>query len=251
MRWMDVAWAELGEREVHGAASNPRILAYYKEAGHPDITRDEVPWCAAFMAYVLEDAGVDISPIPVSERLLARSYLKIGTPLPDGEFRAGAICVLARGSDPRFGHVGFITAWTDTHVELLGGNQDDSVSRAWFKRSSIVGVRWPQVVRPKDLKAQGSRIDESARKVRADSVKEAMLEVSKHMTDAIPQPGPAEFASAEQMAAAFGKYAASKWPWIALVLQAYILLRILYHSGLIRWFRAEDASTGKTTAAGG
>lgn len=250
MRWMDVAWAELGEREIHGAqSSNPRILAYYKEAGRPDITRDEVPWCAAFMAYALDEAGVDLSPIPVSERLLARSYRKIGTQLPDGELRVGAVCVLSRGADPRLGHVGFIVGWTDTHVELLGGNQDDSVSRAWFKRSSIVGVRWPEAVTPRDLDKAGSRIAGSAKAIHNDAgFKFPALEISRQLTEALPPPGPAELATAEQIAAGFGKYAMSKWPLIALVLQAYILLRILYHSGLIRWFRAEDASTGKTTA---
>ena len=47
--WMDIARGELGTREVPGPDDNPRVLAYYADAGHPDVRNDETAWCAAFV----------------------------------------------------------------------------------------------------------------------------------------------------------------------------------------------------------
>lgn len=51
--------------------------------------------------------------------------------------------MLDRGKDPRFGHVGFVVGWNDTHVYLLGGNQSDMVNVTKFPKSSVRGYRWP------------------------------------------------------------------------------------------------------------
>ena len=226
MKWMDAAWAELGEQEVSGRDANPKILSYFKEVGHPEITTDETAWCAAFAGRCLEIGGVNIQGIPLVDRLLANSYLKIGTPIT--EPRTGAICVLSRGSDPEQGHVGFVAGWTAEEIVLLGGNQADRVSTCHFPRSRIRGLRWPEPITAKQLDAQGSRITSSARRNQVDTSIAALLEALKN---AAPSLG-------------------SRGPLLIAAVQAFLLLGVLYRSGLIRIFRAEDASTGKTGGAG-
>ncbi len=57
-QWLATAWAELGQREVAGAADNARIRAFFRDVGHPPSLHDEVAWCAAFAGACLERAGM-------------------------------------------------------------------------------------------------------------------------------------------------------------------------------------------------
>ncbi|MEZ5776014.1 MAG: hypothetical protein R3D33_15310 [Hyphomicrobiaceae bacterium] len=75
-RWLTLARGEIGVAEKPGAADDPRILAYYRDAGHPEIRHDEVAWCAAFVGACLKRSG--IAP---TGSLMARSYLRWGQPL--------------------------------------------------------------------------------------------------------------------------------------------------------------------------
>ena len=134
--WLDEAWRENGVREVPGAASNPRILQFFAEVGHPDVARDEVAWCAAFLGACLERAGY-----ASTRSLLARSYLNWGLPIE--ALRIGAIAVLSRGDDPGQGHVGFVVGVNARSVMLLGGNQTDAVNVQSFDIGRLLGLRWP------------------------------------------------------------------------------------------------------------
>lgn len=134
--WMAPAWAELGQRERPGSADNPRIIAYYADAGHPGVRHDEVAWCAAFAGACLERSAV-----ASTRSLMARSYLAWGQPLD--EPRLGAIAVLSRGSDPASGHVGFWLGESGENVLILGGNQSDAVTVAAYSKSRLIGLRWP------------------------------------------------------------------------------------------------------------
>jgi uncharacterized protein (TIGR02594 family) len=136
--WMAFAWAELGEAEISGSDTNPRIAAYFRRAGHTEIRDDETPWCAAFVGACLDQASV--AP---SGSLAARSYLDWGTATDNPG--SGAITVLSRGGDPALGHVAFLVGATETSVLLLGGNQSDSVSVAAFPRNRVVGFRVPSL----------------------------------------------------------------------------------------------------------
>ena len=133
---MPLAYAELGQHEVSGSRINPKIAGYFRRAGHPEITDDETPWCAAFVGAMLESVG-----IRGSRSLAARSYTRWGVEMGKPSF--GAITVLSRGGDPSLGHVGFLVSWTSSSVTLLGGNQSDSVSVAAFDRARVVGFRLP------------------------------------------------------------------------------------------------------------
>ncbi|MDQ5942103.1 MAG: hypothetical protein QG572_916, partial [Pseudomonadota bacterium] len=111
------------------------IVGMYAKAGHPEVTSDEVPWCAAFVGACLKDAG-----LPNTGSLLARSYLDYGTKIEDP--RVGCIAVFRRGAPPS-GHVAFVTGWGAGHVRVIGGNQGDAVSEANYRESDVLGYRWP------------------------------------------------------------------------------------------------------------
>lgn len=134
--WMELAWAELGQSEVKGALANPRIQAMFADAGHPETTSDEVPWCAAFVGAILNRTGWEHTG-----SLMARSYLRYGIALE--EPREGCIVVLSRGSDPAAGHVGFYVGKRDGLVTVLGGNQGNRVSVQDFPAGQVLGFRWP------------------------------------------------------------------------------------------------------------
>ncbi len=137
-RGSDAAWAELGVPKARACGDDPRVVAYYREAGHGEIGHDEVPWCAAFRGAMLRRAGA-AGP----DSLLARSYLNWGEAISEG--RLGAIAVLTRGADPNAGHVGFLVGATKNKIYLLGGNQDDAVSVAAFDASRVLAYRWPEL----------------------------------------------------------------------------------------------------------
>lgn len=134
--WLSQAWALIGEREQAGLKANPRIMALYRDAGHPEVGDDATAWCAAFAGACLERAGFD-----GTGSLMVRSYLVWGKPISDE--RTGAIAVLSRGANPAQGHVGFLIGATETHLVLLGGNQSDQVNVQAFPRSRLLGLRWP------------------------------------------------------------------------------------------------------------
>ncbi len=92
-QWLAAAWAELGQREVSGAADNPRIAAMFRDAGQAARHRDEVPWCAAFVGACLERAGLQGTC-----SLLARSYFRWGAGIDDGRVGALARRTLCRFS---------------------------------------------------------------------------------------------------------------------------------------------------------
>lgn len=134
--WLAEAWRHLSVRERRGAQHDNEILAFYRDAGHPEIRRDEVPWCAAFVGACLERCDVTST-----RSLLARSYLKWGHEIAEPRF--GAVTVLRRGADPAAGHVGFYLGETADDVMLLGGNQSDRVSVAAYGKDRLLGYRWP------------------------------------------------------------------------------------------------------------
>lgn len=134
-RWLVVAEREVGVRETPGPRSTPRVLEYH-QATALHATDDAVPWCAAFVGWVLTQSN-----IPPTGQANARSYLAWGVPcgvLP------GAVVVLKRGTSRWQGHVGFVVGSDAMRVRVLGGNQGDAVSVLWFPRAKVLGCRWPK-----------------------------------------------------------------------------------------------------------
>ena len=135
-RWYALALAERGVKEAPGAADNPIVGAYYRDAGFPKIKHDSVPWCAAFVGAMLTRAGRK-----PSGSLMARSYLKWGSKLRKP--RQGCIVVFPRGSSPTAGHVTFFDREENGKLVCLGGNQSDAVNERRYSKSRVLGYRWP------------------------------------------------------------------------------------------------------------
>lgn len=119
---------ELAEKEIGVVewkdGSNPKVVAYFRDAGHPEITDDETAWCAAFVGAMLHRAGVE-----GTGQLNARSYLHWGVEVPRSEARPGDIVILKRGNSSWQGHVGFFVKDNGKTITLLGGNQANAVNR--------------------------------------------------------------------------------------------------------------------------
>lgn len=133
--WLQIAHAEVGQQEIAGAQHNSRILAYHGTTSLNART-DEVPWCASFVGWCLEQAGLQH---PRSAR--ARDYAEWGVPLERPVL--GAVVVLTR---PGGGHVGFYVGQRDGQWLILGGNQSNRVNVAPYAPSRMVAVRWPSGV---------------------------------------------------------------------------------------------------------
>ena len=136
--WLDVALEEeaRGVTEIPGAEANPRIVEYHAHT-LLKATSDEVPWCAAFVGFCLDRAGVKSTASAA-----ARSYCNWGVPAVQ---KRGAIVVFSRGDNAVSGHVGFLLeAITGGGLVVLGGNQADKVCRRTFPRSMVVACRWPK-----------------------------------------------------------------------------------------------------------
>lgn len=135
-RWLEIAKGEVGQAEIIGSKDNPRILEYHQsttlKAKHED-----VPWCAAFMSWVLEKAGMKSL-----HSAWAKSYLDYGKKLEKPEY--GCICVFARGNG--YGHVGFYVGEDAHNYLILGGNQGDKVCVKPYAKDHILGFRWPEPV---------------------------------------------------------------------------------------------------------
>lgn len=140
----DVASRFIGLREIPGKDHNPHILAMLKlDDDWPE--SDEVSWCSAFTNYICW-----LLDLPRSKSLAARSWLNVGSPIPLPNARQGDVLVFWRGVAPAPdepldkgpGHVGFFAGQDNaTHVQVLGGNQADTVSIASYPRIRLLGVR--------------------------------------------------------------------------------------------------------------
>jgi uncharacterized protein (TIGR02594 family) len=137
--WLVEAERLRGVREIPGPESSPEIMAW-AAAQSPRVRSvykgDDVPWCGLFVAHCIGKAGF---VLPINS-LSALAWADWGEPL--GRPMHGAVAVFKR---PGGGHVGFVVGEsTKGDLRILGGNQDDQVSIAWFPRDRLVAVRWPK-----------------------------------------------------------------------------------------------------------
>ena len=133
---LKIALGELGQKEIHGAEHNTRILEYQQMTGL-NFGTDEVAWCSIFANWVVQQANLEMS-----NSAMAKSWLKIGhkTQWP----QPGDIVVFWRGDgDSAFGHVGFFMGFTKSgkSIYCIGGNQDDEVNIKTFPLDRILEFR--------------------------------------------------------------------------------------------------------------
>lgn len=141
-----------GTWEWAGNEHNPKVLAMYADAGHPEIRKDEVPWCAAYVGAVLARLGLQNTG-----SLLARSYLEWGVKVPTlGDSIPGDIVVFKRGNSSWQGHVGFLVGMQGDWVHVLGGNQNNQVNVSKYPKSKLLGIR--RVKKPKQSAAQSTTL---------------------------------------------------------------------------------------------
>jgi len=129
--WMSIAEGEIGTREHPGAANNIRVMEYHSATSGGE-KPDSVPWCASFVCWCFEKAGMRHT-----RSKSARSYLTWGIPLDKPQM--GCVVVLKRGTPPS-GHVGF---WAGPE-RILGGNQSNAVSVKDYDESDVLSYRWPK-----------------------------------------------------------------------------------------------------------
>ena len=132
--WLHIALRELGVTEKKGKVHDERVLEYQKSTTLK-ATDDETPWCAAFVSWCLEQAGVESARSSV-----ARAYLSWGKEIK--EPHKGCICVFRRESGPSWGgHVAFFIAENEHEVFILGGNQNDQVNIQARSKDLLLGYR--------------------------------------------------------------------------------------------------------------
>jgi uncharacterized protein (TIGR02594 family) len=126
----------LNERDNAGV-----ISSFIKKSAGISVNPQETPWCAAFVNGVLGAAGVK-----GTGSLAAKSFLNYGTATTKPS--QGDIVVLSRGDrNGPYGHVGFYIGTVShdgqEYVQILGGNQGNSVSTHEFPVSRVIGYRRP------------------------------------------------------------------------------------------------------------
>lgn len=120
----DAAWKETG--------SNPNITALWDEIGYQGSAyADETAWCAVFVGAVLKRSGNEFIQTASSQ-----AYRGYGKEVQIEDMQKGDIIVFYRkGRNSGYGHVGFATGgYTSSTIEVLGGNQSNSLNVKTFQR---------------------------------------------------------------------------------------------------------------------
>lgn len=131
-RAFEIAGQNLGmnEREQNAA------LQEFMRNGGQNLDPAVTAWCAAYVNASLQQAGMK-----GTGSWAARSFMDWGQ--DTDQPRRGDIAVFSRG-DPNGwqGHVGFFDGFGDDgRIRVLGGNQSDSVSMAYYDPSRLLGFR--------------------------------------------------------------------------------------------------------------
>lgn len=138
----EIAKGELGQKEIPGPKSNPRILEYHKATDLK--AKDEaIPWCSSFMCWCIDQAiKKGWKGTPSTKKAWARSYLTWGKSVKNNP-QIGDVVVLTRGKSKSLGHVGFFAGWIaeGTQMRLLSGNHADSVCYAYYSKSKVLDIR--------------------------------------------------------------------------------------------------------------
>ncbi len=92
------------------------------------------PWCAGFVNAIEKQCGRK-----GTGQMLARSYLKYGTPVSTPKL--GDIVVFKRGNSSWQGHVGYYISEGSDGILSLGGNQSNKVCYKYYPKKDVLGYR--------------------------------------------------------------------------------------------------------------
>jgi uncharacterized protein (TIGR02594 family) len=136
-RWLQIARAEIGQKEAVGGADNPRIVQYFGATTLGE-QPDSVSWCGAFVSFCLREAG-----LIQKGSARAADWLNFGDRLSLP--RLGCIAVLKPQAAGSSGHVGFWVGQEGGRIHLLAGNQHDRVDITAWPEAELRegGFRWP------------------------------------------------------------------------------------------------------------
>jgi uncharacterized protein (TIGR02594 family) len=137
LNYVAIARRDIGLREIKGPKHAGRIVEMLRKVG-AWWQDDETPWCGVALAAWMKEAGLAYP----KAYYRALAWLDYGVACSS---QYGAIAVLTRKGG---GHVGIVTGVTSngSHVRLLGGNQGDAVSEAWFPVERVSAFRMPEGV---------------------------------------------------------------------------------------------------------
>lgn len=111
--------------------SNPYITSLWTELGYDgNQFADETAWCAVFVSAILKRSRCKFIKTASSQ-----AYSNYGNEISIEDIKLGDIVVFYRkGETSGFGHVGFYSGKkTSTTIDILGGNQGDTLSSRSFK----------------------------------------------------------------------------------------------------------------------
>ena len=130
---MNIAFKELGVKEIQGEKDNPEVLKYFNDLGFDGAKlKDETAWCSAFVNWVCKEGGAKYTG-----KLNARSWLNIGERTKTPEI--GDIVVFWRGSPESWkGHVGFYINKDENYIYVLGGNQNNQVNIKAYNKNRLL-----------------------------------------------------------------------------------------------------------------
>jgi uncharacterized protein (TIGR02594 family) len=136
-QWLTVARQEMGVAEVPGRDHNKRILEYHAKTGL-QAGSDEVAWCSSFVNWCLDRSGI-VGTRSAAARSWATWGREIDVPVP------GCIVVFRRHDpmNPTAGHVAFFIRKCAPLIDVLGGNQSNSVRVSGYALSDVITYRWP------------------------------------------------------------------------------------------------------------
>ena len=136
---IDVAIELMNEGGWKETGSNPKIKFLWDEIGYNGSQyADRTAWCAVFVGAVLKRSGNKYIQTASSQ-----AYSGYGTEVAMAQgdkidltnLKRGDILVFQRGGSAKgTGHVCFATGnFTDTHIEVVGGNQSNSITQKRYK----------------------------------------------------------------------------------------------------------------------
>lgn len=217
------------------------------------VKSSKTPWCGGGASNMLIECGLE-QYVP-KEPLAAISWLNLPTKL-DGP-RVGAFIVTKRDGGH---HVTCIDSFDDEYLYCVGCNQRDSVCVLKYKRSAVLGYRWPvPLVTSKEL-AGTSRIAAAAEQQKSDQAKGGAILSTSPAPEVAPAPPPGwrdgvdawlgEVSWVKTLfnyGADFGGFVGAHWPYIAVTVAAFFFGRSWWNSHKISKARVEDANLGWTT----
>lgn len=140
---------ETVESFFESAISNPKDSL---RGGNSRLTTGQLAteraWCAAFAYHVLKDMDFNDKTLKGYDKVRAKEYSKIGTPIFNKQDSKGSLSeankgdIVVKKGDEGF-HVGFyvgVNPDNKDEILILGGNQDDEVNVMSFPASSIQSV---------------------------------------------------------------------------------------------------------------